>query len=64
MGHQIKAIHKEIQAAKNQQKRHIDPKRTKRSFKEGNKVFLQACLKISSLTQEIQEVKPKIFWTI
>ena len=41
MNHQTKAIQKEIQAAKDRQKRYADPKRSERNFKEGDKVFLR-----------------------
>ena len=50
MSQQTKAIQKEIQAAKDCQKRYTDPKRSERSFKEGDKVFLQVCPKRSSLS--------------
>ena len=50
MNHQTKAIQKEIQAAKDRQKRYADPKRSERSFKEGDKIFLRVRPKRSSLS--------------
>ena len=50
MNQQTKAIRKEIQAAKDRQKRYADPKRSERIFKEGDKVFLRVRPKRSSLS--------------
>ena len=60
MCQQTKAIQKEIQVAKDCQKRYADPKRSERSFKEGDKVFLCVRPKRSSLSLG----KYKILWTL
>ena len=50
MAHQTKAIQKDIQAAKDRQKRYADLKRTERKFQEGDKVFLRVRPKRSTLS--------------
>ena len=50
MEQQIKAIRKDIQAAKDRQKQYADPKRSDRVFKEGDKVFIRVRPKRSSLS--------------
>ena len=50
MAHQTKAIQKDIQAAKDRQKRYADLKRTERKFQEGDKVFLRIRPKRSTLS--------------
>lgn len=50
MDQQVKAIRKDIQAAKDRQKRYADLKRSDRKFKEGDKVFIRVRPKRSSLS--------------
>ena len=50
MAHQTKAIRKDIQAAKDRQKRYADLKRTERKFQEGDKVFLRVRPKRNTLS--------------
>ena len=50
MNHQVKAIHKEIQAAKDRQKRYGNANRSERIFKEGDMVFLRVKPDKSSLS--------------
>ena len=50
MAHQIKAVRKDIQAAKDRQKRYADLKRTERKFQEGDRVFLRVRPKRSTLS--------------
>ena len=49
---QTRAIQKEIQAAKDRQKRYDDPKRLEREFQVGDQVFLQVRPKGSTLSLE------------
>ena len=50
MNNQVKAVQKEIQAAKDQQKCYTDVNRSERVFKEGDMVFLQVRPDKSSLS--------------
>ena len=50
MENQVKAIRKDIQAAQDCKKRYADTKISKRKFKEGDKLFLRAHPKRSSLS--------------
>ena len=41
MDEQMQAVHKDIKAAQDRQKEYADTKRSDRTFKEGDKVFLR-----------------------